>query len=369
MRAVSAAWKRTVTGSHTPVTRVTLCQSFQTGSSPVGDRIDIMDGLVTHDGSADVYGRMDLTVDGKLWPTSYGDTRLAPYGVEAFVQVGIQYSDDLVELLGLGYFRLRVLGQPDLKEPIRLTGQDRMGPLIKAGLLQPRSYPSSTLVSDFVDDLVLDVYPDAVIEYDEDAGSRTLGRDIVAEDSRYLPLAALAKSLGMRVYWDHTGTLVFRLISSDSKPVATLKSGRDGTLVRAARELNADQVVNAIVATGNGTDSTGTVTGYALDSNPASPTNYYSFGPSPDFINTPLLTTPDECRLAAQAELYRVGGLPYSLSPTISPRHELMPFDSVLVEAPGVLETHVLSVVPHPLMPGQVQDIQTRQQLITIVGA
>lgn len=371
MRAVSRAWLRTVSGSHRPLARATVITEFQTGTAPTGDRIDILDGEVINDGDADIYGRLALTIPGALWPRSYGEQRLAPYGVELYIETGILYSDDLAEWLGLGYFRVKTLGQdrPENAGEIKLTGQDRMAKIIKAGLLAPRSYPASTTVSAFVNDLVLDVYPEAVIEYDENAGTRTLGRAVTAEDSRYAGLSSVAKSLGMRVYFDHRGVLVFRVVPTGGRPVARLSSGAGGTLIAMPREIDSEGVVNAVVATGNGTDDTGTVTGHAIDSDPASPTNYFDFGPAPVFLNTPLLTSVSECAIAAQAELYRRAGLPYNVGLLVAPQQHLQPDDLVLVDSPAVLETHVLSVVPHPLVATGTQQLQTRQQLITIVGS
>lgn len=370
MRAVSNAWLRTVSGSYRPTARATIVSGYQTGSAPTGDVIDIIDGEVINDEAADVYGRLTLTVPGALWPRSYGEQRLAPYGVELYIEVGIAYSDALVEWLGLGYFRVKTLNQdrPENGGAIKLTGQDRWAGIAKARLLTSRSYPASTLVSAFVNDLVLDIYPSATIEYDENAGSRILGRQVLVEDSRADGLTSLATSLGMRVYFDHRGVLVFRVPVTGGRPVARIASGAGGTLVSMPRQLDGDAVVNAVVATGNGTDSTGTLSGSAVDNDPASPTNYADFGPAPLFINTSLLTSVSECEIAAQAELYRRAGLPYSVSLNTAPLHHLQPGDLVLVDSAAVLETHIISVVPHPLIAGGPQTLQTRQQLITIAG-
>lgn len=371
MRAVSNAWKRTVGGSYTPFTRVTLCQDFQTGSSPLGIRLPIASGRVVHDGDADVYGRLeDMAIPGSYWPENYGDTSLAPYGVEAYVQVGIKYSDDLLELLGLGYFRLQVLGQdkPETQGEIKVSGQDRMAKLIRASLLEPIFFDRTTSVGDFVEALVLPVYPEATIEYDDDVDALTIGRDILVSDSRYAPLKAVAQSFGQRVYWDHRGVLVFRVVPSPTTPVATLKGGQGGGLLASPRELNATNVVNAVIATGTGMDDVGTVRGIAVDTDPRSPTNYTDFGPAPVTINSPLLVSNTQCGAAAQAELNRSAGLPYNVSLQTSPRYELQPDDCVLVDQRSMFEPHVLSVVTFPLLPGSFQDLATRQQLVTLIG-
>ena len=371
MRAVSAAFLRTLQGSFTPYVRVTIVDGFQTGTEPTGTAIDIIDGTVTMDGDADVNGRLDMIVPGALWPTNHGDTLLAPYGVEAHVRVGVKYSDDAAETVSLGYFRLKVLGQTDSAHAgdIRVTGQDRMGGVIKAGPIAALGFSSTDTVGDMTEALVSAVYPEAEYVYDGGADALPLGRDFLITDSRFTPLRSVATSLGMRYMWDAAGRLWLRAIPTDPEPVARLTGGAGGQLISAPRELNADDVVNAVVATGNGADDAGTVRGVVLDADPNSPTGYYSaFGPSPRYINSALLSSNDQCVAAAVAELARSAGLPYNVSLTSSPRYDLEPYDRVEVETPGMWETHTLAAVPYPLRPGAVQDMSTRQQLVRLVA-
>jgi len=79
VRAVSAAFLRTVLASHQAIFRATVCTTFQTGTTPTGTRIPIEDGTVSLDGTADVRSTLDLTTDGtKMWPTTAASL-LAPY--------------------------------------------------------------------------------------------------------------------------------------------------------------------------------------------------------------------------------------------------------------------------------------------------
>src|SRR5688572_10172044 len=104
IRPVSAAWNRTVTGSHTMVAEARVCETFQTGTDPDGTTVSILAGAVTLDASADVRSTLDLTVDGTaLWPT-FANSLLAPYGNEIFVRRGIQYGIGVTEWVSLGYF-------------------------------------------------------------------------------------------------------------------------------------------------------------------------------------------------------------------------------------------------------------------------
>src|SRR5690606_18931784 len=151
----SDAWLRTVTGSYTPITRVTLCDTFQTGRSPIGDRLDLVDGTITLDGQADIYTSGRLTFPGEYWPA------LTTPGVELFVEAGIRYSDALVELVPLGYLRVRLPSQRDAHRggDITVAVEDRASVLARADLLRPRVYPAGITYGQLVDDLVLEVYP------------------------------------------------------------------------------------------------------------------------------------------------------------------------------------------------------------------
>jgi hypothetical protein len=370
---MSRAWSRTLAGSYTPVTRVTLTNEFQTGTSPHGTRITIVDGLVTLDGAADTYGSLDLSVLGEHWPDPRDlDSTLNPYGVEAYVETGVWYSDDLIELCPLGYYRVKRLAQADADRlvPIEVTGQDRMSRLARARLLTPRLFPADTTNGEFAEALVTEVMPDAVIVWDDEIEDEPLGRDILVEDSRRGALGSMAIAAGKVMRFDGEGQLVFFSPSNpyDSRPVATFASGKGGVLVNVARELTDMGVVNAIVARGDGADQTGSAYAVAYDLEPTSPTRYDGpFGPSPDFIKSSVITSNDQAVAAAQAELRRRAGLPHSISFQVSPQPHLTPDDYIAVQrgSVGALDWHMIASLTIPLMPGRTMGGATRQQLIT----
>jgi hypothetical protein len=375
MRPVSAKWQRTVTGSWTPVYRVTACSFFQTGSSPVGARLPLLGGKVDLDGSADVYASCSLDVPGTLWPNEHDlDAVIAPYGVEAFIQAGIKYRDDLIELVGLGYFRLRVLNQEQATTggPIELTGEDRMSTIARAKLLRPVAFPASTTNGEFATALVTEVFPDAVIEWDDELENAPLGRDVIVEDDRLAPLKSMAIAAGKVMRFNGEGVLVFFTVPNplESAPVARLTAGKDGILCNVSRELTDAGVINAVVARGDGADEVGAAYGLVQDLNPASPTRYDGpFGPSPTYITSSLITTDDIAIIAAQAEMTRRGGLPHTIDFEVSPRYDLEPDDLVHIEHTYGVGRHVIGSLSLPLLAGQTQSGVTRQQLVTSLGA
>lgn len=373
MRGVSARWKRTIGGSFQPFFRATLVTSFQTGTSPTGDRLPILAGYVSLDGAAAVRGSLDMTTDGERWPVQRGDVALAPQGSEVFVEVGISYSDSLVEMLSLGYFRIKSLGQDEstVHGPIRIGGQDRMSGIVRAGLLAPRSYAAETTVGQFVDDLVLDVYPLAEITWDDDTNLLPLGRDVVVESSRYEPLSNVAQAYGKLMYWDYAGRLTFVSTPDPDRPVAAFRSGKGGTLMSAPRELSDEGVVNAVVARGDGADELGGAYGVAVDSDPNSPTGYFTnFGPAPDFITSSLIVSDGQANAAARAELLLHSGIPYSVAFTSTWRPEIEPFDAVEIEADdtGTREWHVVTALKIPIVTAAQMSGGTRQKSVILIG-
>jgi hypothetical protein len=375
VRPVSAAWLRTITGSHTPVVRATFTTQYQTGTSPVGTRVPIVDGSVTLDGSADFYTTGTLVIPGEYWPDPHGDSVAAPYGTEVYLERGIRYSDDLVEYVGLGYLRVRRNGQEnaDLSTPVECSLEDRMSVLARAKLLAPVAVPASYTYGQLAAALVLDVFPDAEIEWDDDMDSQPIGRDIVVESDRVGALKSLALSAGKVVRWDHRGVLVFFSVPDplDARPVATLRGGRDGTLAAVKRELSDTGVVNAIVARGEGADEVGGAYAVAIDNDPLSPTRYSGpYGPSVEEITSSLITSDDQALIAAEAGLRRGRGLPYALSLEVACRPELEPDDLVYAEHGGALglARHIISTLEIPLL-GSTMSGQTRLQYLAFRGA
>lgn len=374
MRDVSAKWARTVTGSWTPFYRVTACAFFQTGSAPIGTRVPIMGGHVSLDGSADIYATCDLTIDGFYWPEPNDlDATIAPYGAEVFVQAGIRYRDDLVELVGLGYFRVRTIGQDDATTlgVIDLTGEDRMSTIARAKLLAPRAFPAETTNGEFAAALVEDVFPDAVIEWDDNLDDAPIGRDVIVEDDRRAALDSMAVSIGKIMRFNGVGVLTFFTPANpiETRPAARLVSGRGGVLSAVSRELTDAGVINAVVARGDGADQVGAAYAAVLDLEPTSPTRYDGpFGPSPYYLTSSLITTDDLAVIAAQTELRRRSGLPHTLNFEVSPRFELEPDDLVHIEHRYGVGRHVIASLDIPLMPGGAMTGVTREQLVTSIG-
>lgn len=371
MRPVSAAFLRTVRSSQNMLARATVCETFQTGTTPTGTRIPILDGQVTIDGTADIRSTLDLTTDGTgTWPQQ-ADALLAPYGNEIYIERGVAYSDELVEYVGLGYFRIQSPDQDDAPDgPIRVEGRDRMAGIIDSRLMAPRQFLAGTTYGAIVDDLVLEVYPDATVEWDDATDTETTVRALIADEDRHGFLNDLVRSRSKIWYWDHRGVLVIRSVPDPGVPVFEVAAGAGGVQLNVSRRLTRERVYNAVVASGEGTDTAVPVRGVAVDNNPLSPTYFYGrFGPVPRFYTSPMLDTDSAAADAAEAMLRRELGLPYSLDFTAAPNPALEPWDPVAVRVGGRAETHVLDSLTVPLLPGGVLSASAREQTVILIGS
>ncbi len=374
MRPVTDAFKRTVTGSHKMVARATVCSFFQTGTQPTGVRIPILDGDVQIDGTADVRSTLELTTAGaRKWPVFNSDP-LAPYGNEIYVERGIQYSDELVEYVGLGYFRIDQPGQDDAPDgPIRIAAPDRMQGIIDARLLAPVQFlPGVTLATVF-NTLVQQVYPAAVILFDDASGSNVLTRALTAADeNRFGFLDDIVKSLGKIWYWNHRGELLIKTAPATTTPVLDVFSGPGGVTIEVSRKLSRKGVYNAVVATGAATDGSPPVRGVAVDNDPTSPTYYFGkFGPVPRFYSSQFLTSDAQAFAAARELLRRALGLSYTVDFTTVPNPALEPWDPIRLRSrddQGV-ELHVIESLAVPLVQSGEFRVKTREQSVTLIGS
>jgi Domain of unknown function (DUF5047) len=373
MRPVSDAWERSLRGSHPMAVRARVCETFQTGTNPTGTEIPIIDGSVSIDGKAPVRSTMDIVTPGfRTWPI-FIDDLFAPYGNEIYVERGIKYSDDLIEYVGLGYFRIQGPRQDDAPDgSIQIFGVDRMAAIVDARLLEPRQYAVGVTFGSIVNDLILEIYPSATIEWDDDTDLNTLTRSVIAEEDRFQFLNDAMQSRGKIWYWDHRGVLVIKDIPDATEVVYEVNSGTMGVLIEAPRSLSREGTYNAVVATGEATDTLVPVRAAAIDDNPTSPTYFYGrFGQVPKFFSSPLLFTVGQCQKAAATILKKELGLPYNVSFGTIVNAALEPFDPVLIrfgnfDAP---ETHILDTLRIPLSETGTMDTDTREQRVTLIGS
>jgi hypothetical protein len=370
MRPVSTAFLNAVRGSHQMAVQAKVCTSFQTGVNPTGTEIPILAGDVQMDATSATRATMDVTTDGTgMWPTNSSDL-LAPYGNEVFLRRGVKFGGGSTEWVSLGYFRINSPEQDRVPDgPIRLSGADRMAGIVDAKLVAPMQFAATDTLGPVVNRLVTDVYPSATIEWDDATDTTALGRALAAEQDRYKFLDELIRAQGKVWYWDYRGILVIKDVPSSTSPVYIVDSGTNGVLVSLKRHLSRDGVFNAVVASGEGVDSSNPVRAVAYDNNPSSATYFLGpFGPVPRFFKSAAITTVDQAQTAATAELRKQLGLPYSVDFGTVPNPALEPDDPIRVRFPTRNELHVIAKLTIPLGVDGTLTATTREQTTILIG-
>lgn len=377
MRPVSAAYLRTIRGSHEARARAKVVAPGQTGTAPTGTDIKIETGDVQLDASGNIRSTLDITTDGTaLWP-SHSDSLFAPYGNEIFVERGVKYGNGQTEWVSLGYFRIYATEQDNPPDgPLRIAAKDRMSGIIDGRLLNPVQFAATKTRGDVVTQLVTDVYPTAVIEWDDTANLVVIGRALVADEDRFGFLNDLITAAGKIWYWDYRGVLVIKSPPDPTVPVFDIDHGHNGVLVSLSRDLTREGVYNAVAASGEASDTTPAAKAVMVDSNPDSPTYWYgTFGKVPRFYTSPFITTVAQASAAASALLIQSLGLPYGMQFGSIVNAALEPLDPVRVVYPprarsggDVSEIHVIETLTIPLSVEDALSATTREQTLVQLG-
>ena len=355
-------------GSHTARFSAIAPTSWQTGTDPVGEPLVVTGGNIKFDATADVWASGSITVIAP-WPGPTTEL-ITVFGGEIFLARGVETGAGGTAWSPMGYFRVTTDTQENAaKGPITITLDDRMATLIESELITPRVFEPGTTVQAMVENLVLDVYPLAVIEFDSGTGATVLGRQITVEENRHGGLSDLADSLGQFVYFDERGVLRFADIPDETEPVWTIRAGRRGSMVQPRRSLTRIGVYTAVAAYGEGMDDTPPVFAVAYDAGSTSPTRWDGpFGKIPRRYASPFITTFSGARSAAEAMLRRTLGAPYSVSVSIVPNPALRPYMPIrLIYDDGTRELHVIDTFTLPFDPDTDAGIDTRDQSVTYV--
>jgi hypothetical protein len=364
VRAVSDRFLAALRGSHRMVSRATLLTSYQEGTTPTGTDLPVLGGDVRSSAQADIRSTLDMTTDGTGWDFTPG-AALTPYGSEIFIERGIVFGGGTVEWVSQGYFRIYEVEQEDAPDgPLRIAGRDRMSGIVDARFEAPRQFLKTATYGDVFDQLVTEVYPDATIEWDDDLVSTALGRTVVAEEEdRYAFLRDMVRSRGKILYWDYAGVLQVKDTPDPTSAVWEVNAGEAGVLVSLGRKLDREGVYNAVVAVGEGSDTTAPARGVARDVNPDSPTNYYgAFGPVPRFHFSPFYLTNTQARSGARSILTAALGRPHAVDFSSIPNPALEVFDAVNLRPGSSSEIHVLDDIALSLLASGPMTAATRGQ-------
>lgn len=366
-----------VAGSHDPTFEARILTTFQEGDDPAGTDLPIIDGDVQLDATADVFATLNLTTQGtdpttgRSWFPRLHDDLLGPYGNEVFVRRGVDIGSAVL-WVPLGYFRIETVEQDDASDtPIRLSGSDRMAGIVEADLVAPREFPPSTTFAALFSNLIGDVYPDATVVFDDDAGFAEIGRRLIVDESRYEPLREAADGLGKVMRWDGDGSLRIESAPEDDEPVWRVAAGRNGVLVDSGRRTSRIGAFNAVIVLGEAGSTDDPVRGVAIDAGPKSPTRFSGrFGQVPKVVQLPTVTTASQAATAAREMLRRNLGVPYAAdfgavtNPALQPRHPIL-----VIRDDGTRENHIVQTLTIPLRVGPTMTGTTRERTDLVIGS
>lgn len=366
MRPVSARWQKVVRSSHKRVVRAKIVSPGQWGVTPTGTSIDLVSGDVTTDINADIMSTLQLDA---FYPWPSTNTSLGtPYGSEIYVERGIEYGDGGTEWVGLGYFRIDTIEQNRTPNgSLHIGASDRMASIRDARVITPVQFGIGASLSSVVNFVVTSVIPSAQIVYDFSASTTLLSVSHFLQDDRLKFLKDLLSSYGKYMYWDYAGRLQIKSVPNPTgQPVLTINSGSNGILVDMKRALSREGVYNVVVASGQPAGEQPPVTGFAMDTVVTSPT--YWLGPFtavPKYFSSTFLQTEAQCVTAADAELRKVLGVPYTVSLGMVPNPALEAGDVILVTySNSPSELHIADKIVYPLDTSTPMRIETRKQFL-----
>lgn len=233
----------------------------------------------------------------------------SPYGTRLRVRLGMAYSNTDVEWVSLGTYRMESVDRALTGRVIEVSAKSLEQSVIDARFLTPRVIPPTDAQSLTVQ-LIREAVPGALVRWGVER--RTLPQ-IVAERERWAVLdgdrdaTSVARAFGARIFTDGQGIFTVAPVPTlADAPVWTADTGDDGLLLDGSESLTREGVFNAMVVTGESTDTDVPPVGpgLAVDDDPASPTYFGGpFGMVPAYYSSPLLRTDEQCQATALAML------------------------------------------------------------------
>jgi hypothetical protein len=340
---VSDAFLRTIAGAH----RVAASLEFH-ASDGTWQPLELSKGNVSADRTSQTRWSLTATV---LEPPG----SLSPFGSMLRAHRGVYLPDGTVEWVPSGVFRCESVKRQTGSPEVDVTGLSAEKIVADGGFLVPRNLHGGSGVAS-IRELITEVLPGAYVDVrvpDQILGSLTEDKDRWGMIDGSSDSPSIAKLLGAEVYADGLGRFVIGPVPTvDDPPVWT---AGDGVLVSADSELSRDGVVNVWVVTGAsaGEDNETVGPGYALDTDPYSPTfagsslfdptDVAPFGRVIDYYSSSALKDQGDCERAAAAKLADSLGLKHTVSFESVLNPALRPGDVVRIAPPGVLaHNHVI---------------------------
>jgi hypothetical protein len=352
----TARFDQVITESHQMVASADILSN----GVVVASGLPIKSGTVTADRNS--FSRRTLTCEivGTQWVPKTATDPLTIYGNEIRIWRGVQYPDGGTELVPAGVYGIRSVDVLDPSGVTTVTGIDRCKTIAEARFVTPYTVLAGASSIGTIGQL-LKVVPQAALVVDPTLADLPM-QQVVYDRDRAMAVVDIATALGGEVFSDAWGNFVLQPVPDASNlPVATLAAGPGGVVVSSKRTSTRDAGYNAVIA--NSATTTTTATAVVVDDDPTSPTYFYGpYGQVPVFYTSSLLTSNDQCAIAANGILQDLLGVAKSVNLTAVPNPALEPGDVIrCVFTDGTAEQHVIDQLSFGLTAADPMTANTRQ--------
>lgn len=313
MYPVSARFAAAVVDSaHEAVCAAALYRGPILAAGP--DDVQLVDGTVTVDATADVRRRLEATVlvDASLIPTLERRTPLDPYGNTMRVWRGVRWPDGSSEMVPQGLFRIEVVEIDDApagQRKVTVQGYDLSYYIAGNRWVAPYHVAAGTPLIDAIGAMVRDRLPGTVVSVEmSSAEAAALQVFTSSADPWKDGVQGLAAPLGADVFFGLEGELRIRPVPEAVPPASlTLSEGPDCVMTKLARTYDATSARSAVVASSS--SASGRFTSTVYDDDPLSPTYYLGpFGLRVEPMTVNAASSQAAVDQAARTELIDVSG-------------------------------------------------------------
>lgn len=245
---------------------------------------------------------LDLTVqDPTLIPST--TSPLMPYGFELRVQVGVEFVPGDYELIPQGVFPINRSAAGDRTLETRIKALDRSERVRRTRFEEDWLILDGTPPDEAIMALVNPAIPGCEYLFPDLTG--TMSRTVLPawRTDRWAVVRQIAEAWGCWGRFDPLGRLVTATEPSFENSPVVWTYADDEMLVSADVDVDDEEIVNRVVATG-GNSTTGQYRGQATDDNPLSPTFYNGpCGPRAVGYHSDFFTSNEQCEAAAIGQL------------------------------------------------------------------
>jgi hypothetical protein len=314
--------------------------------APVGYELRLVRGVVfpPHRGRS-VMTDYVLDEDGEYVTDANGTFIVGDPSVLAVARAA---RGSVVEAVSLGFFRIESSSIAGRLLSLEIEGLDRSHVLAEDALTGDWSSPAGATYGDIVN-IFLDFSSVAWVPRNLNSlDGVTAVTQYEMQSSRLDGIERTATAAAAEFFVDYNGT--FR---SQSEPtigstpaVWEIVEGEGGRLIDINIELDRAPAYNAVIASGSNAENNAEYKGEAYDLNPSSVSYYHGpFGHKQRFYTSPLFTSNDQARRAAEAILDANLGIARTISVETTPNPALEPGDVIRLHRPAAKIESELAII------------------------